>query len=600
MHPQKKIKTSDKNKKGKPASAFKTGILYLLPLIIAVGVVPLIVYLKVYELQGIKKEVWQSGGKVGDFFSYYKYVVLLFAAAAGLFSLFINRIHTRLPLTKTYTYIPLAVYALFAVVSAIASQYRDVASTGFVERFESVYALLAYVILAFITINLTSTQLHIKYIISALLISSLIMGLIGLSQYLGMDFFGTAAGKHLILPPQYQSAAKDLVFKFDKYIIYGTLYNPNYVGSYIVLVLPICAGIFLYEKKPVKKVLVGLLGCMLLICLIGSGSLAGLIGAVLAAVLLAVFLRRHIIKHIKAIAIICLSSLILLTGINYLTGGGISKRFAIFDNGAQAPHTVYIKDIILKDNTIGFVTDEQSVFIKLDNNNLYFYDDKNNALAVKQEQDTYVFEDQKYSMFRFQKASRQLLNCFIADRSFYILISPTGFKIAAATPKLLDTVIHPEKFGFEHREAAFTARGFIWSRSIPLLKETIFAGHGPDTFPLYFPQEDIIGKLNAYGTANMFVDKPHNLYLQMAINTGIPSLLAFVALFLIYAVTSFKLYFKKNITGYKDYMGISVFSAISGYCVTGLANDSVVSVAPVFWVLLGLGVACNFLTKKEL
>ena len=37
----------------------------------------------------------------------------------------------------------------------------------------------------------------------------------------------------------------------------------------------------------------------------------------------------------------------------------------------------------------------------------------------------------------------------------------------------------------------------------------------------------------------------------------------------------------------------AVFSAIVSYCVAGIFNDSVVPVAPVFWVLLGLGIAMN-------
>lgn len=40
---------------------------------------------------------------------------------------------------------------------------------------------------------------------------------------------------------------------------------------------------------------------------------------------------------------------------------------------------------------------------------------------------------------------------------------------------------------------------------------------------------------------------------------------------------------------------ISVF----GYIVTGIANDSTVAVAPVFWGLLGVGLAVNRMASKE-
>jgi len=41
-------------------------------------------------------------------------------------------------------------------------------------------------------------------------------------------------------------------------------------------------------------------------------------------------------------------------------------------------------------------------------------------------------------------------------------------------------------------------RGYIWSRSLPLLRNTILVGYGPDTFAMNFPQHDIAGKVKAY------------------------------------------------------------------------------------------------------
>ena len=577
----------------------KADILYLIPVIVAIAFVPLIVYLKINVLQGIQKDMWTGGDKTADFFSYYKYIWLVLAAAAGVISLLIKKMNNGLPLKRAYAYIPLAVYALFVLLSTIISQYKDVATGGFVDRFEGVYALLAYVALAFVTYNLVDTEKHLKYIINALLISSAVLGLIGLSQYLGIDFFGTSTGKHLILPPEYQSMADELNFKFGKFFVYATLYNPNYVGSYIVLVLPICIGVFLYEKKTAKKIYTGLLACTLLLCLLGSKSSAGLAGLAVAAILLAIFLRKAIIKYIKPIAIVCATALILLIGMNYFTGGSISQRINdLYSNSTNGQASVYVKDIILKDHTINIITDKQSILMQLNNGDLNFYGDNKEILAVKQVQNIITFEDQKYSIYKFRKSAQGLLDCFIGIKTFQIAVTGTGFKLVGLNGMLSD-VMHPERIGFDQQESVLSARGFIWSRTIPLLKGTILIGHGPDAFAIYFPQDDLVGKLNAYGVSNVLIDKPHNMYLQMAMNTGIPSVLAFVALFLMYAITSFKLYFKRNIVDYKDYIGISVFCGICGYCVTGLANDSVVSVAPGFWVLLGLGLACNFMLKEK-
>lgn len=593
MKSKKTTKTLTKKKYLKQTS--NVDVLYLIPLIVVIAVVPLIVYLKANLLQGIQKEVWTQGDKVADFFTYYKYIVLVFATVAAVFSLLIKKMNNNLPIKRTYAYVPLSIYALFVILSTIFSQYKDVATNGFVDKFEGVYALLAYAALAIVTLNLVETERNIKIIINALLISSAIIGLIGLSQFMGMDFFGTSIGKHLVLPPEYQGLADEIKFRFPKYIVYATLYNPNYVGSYVVLVLPICIGIFIYEKKTLKKILIGLLAVILLLCLLGSQSMAGFVGLAIAALLLAIFFRRMILKYIKPIAIIFVAALILLIGVNFLTGGSVIQRISPLDDNAaneQASETAYVKDITLKDNTLSIVTDKQSISMQLNNGALSFYGDNGKMLDLKKDQNIITFNDKKYSMYKFQTSAQGVVDCFIGTKTFKIFAAASGFKLVGVNGKLID-VMHPEKIGFDQQESALTARGFIWSRTIPLLKETILVGHGPDTFPMYFPQDDIIGKLNAYGITNILVDKAHNMYLQMAMNTGVISMLAFVLLLLMYFITSFKLYFKRDIINFKDYIGISVFCAIFGYCVTGLANDSVVSVAPVFWVLLGLGIAIN-------
>ena len=45
-------------------------------------------------------------------------------------------------------------------------------------------------------------------------------------------------------------------------------------------------------------------------------------------------------------------------------------------------------------------------------------------------------------------------------------------------------------------------------------------------------------------------------------------------------------------------MGAAVMLGIIGYLAAGLFNDSVVHVAPVFWILLGTGVALNTINRR--
>lgn len=45
--------------------------------------------------------------------------------------------------------------------------------------------------------------------------------------------------------------------------------------------------------------------------------------------------------------------------------------------------------------------------------------------------------------------------------------------------------------------------------------------------------------------------------------------------------------------------GSCYYDLVFGYIVTGIANDSTVAVAPVFWGLLGVGLAVNRMASKE-
>jgi O-antigen ligase len=126
-----------------------------------------------------------------------------------------------------------------------------------------------------------------------------------------------------------------------------------------------------------------------------------------------------------------------------------------------------------------------------------------------------------------------------------------------------------------------------------MILNTLIIGNGPDTYPMHFPQHDFEGKKEFLQSEDKLVDKPHSLYLQLAISSGLPSLLAFMALIGLYVASSFQVYRNLKETDSLFGIGVGIFFGMMGYLVTMLFNDSIVSVAPVFWVLLGMGFAIN-------
>ena len=63
---------------------------------------------------------------------------------------------------------------------------------------------------------------------------------------------------------------------------------------------------------------------------------------------------------------------------------------------------------------------------------------------------------------------------------------------------------------------------------------------------------------------------------------------------------SVKLYALKKNYNKPQILGIANFLGVIGYLFAGIFNDSVISVAPIFWIVFGVGVSINFINRKDL
>lgn len=153
------------------------------------------------------------------------------------------------------------------------------------------------------------------------------------------------------------------------------------------------------------------------------------------------------------------------------------------------------------------------------------------------------------------------------------------------------------KFLEEHFHFA-NMRGYIWARTLPLIKKYFFLGSGPDTFIIAFPSNDIVGMYNS-GHDGEIVTKPHCMYMQIAVQTGVPSLIALLVFFIWYMADCLKIYWKNTYKSYLSVIGVSIFVSVIGYLILALTNDSCVATAPIFYGLIGMGLGINWKLKKE-
>ena len=87
----------------------------------------------------------------------------------------------------------------------------------------------------------------------------------------------------------------------------------------------------------------------------------------------------------------------------------------------------------------------------------------------------------------------------------------------------------------------------------------------------------------------------HNEYIEMAMTMGIPALLTYLALILTILKTSLSAI--KRLDGDEEIYMYGLIAVIISYMIKVFFNISVVTVAPLFWALLGM---CYSFSKKKL
>jgi hypothetical protein len=623
--------------------------LKLLPIGLILAIVPLIVFMKELKLDESFAVYWKGSTMERDFFSYYKalWFIILTCIAATFFLFYVSTRKIKLMVPKLF--IPLGVYILFVFLSSSFSKFHTQAFFGYPERYEGFFTIFCYVLICLITSVLVNSKHDLKYLFYFMTFSVVILSIIGIFQFFGMDLFQSNFGKHLILPASSESKLLDILnFKFPENYIYSALYNPNYVGGYFGMILPICLGFLLVSEKVGKKIVAGLLCIISFANLIGSLSATGWISAIISGIALFVFLRKDLKRNIIPLASLLLCFIVLTVAMNYTSGGKIvnerntSSNVNVTTNtktgsnavaSAKAPETGSTSSNLstsakttettatgsqkpgnnLTNIPTASVNPPGITDIKVNKNTLYLYTSSSEAMVVKFENSKITFVDLKDSSVNIETSTvddknvvsfkderfkginitlqQNVVTIHAPNTSFNIVLTKDGIKFLTDSKRLMDITKAPS-FGFKGMEHWGSNRGYIWSRSLPMLKDTLLLGHGPDTYAMYFPQNDFVAKMIYIDGIYTNIDKPHDLYLQIGINTGIVSLIAFLIFMGLYCIWSIKLYIKDERNEFYT-PGVACFSAVVAFLISSIANDSTISVSPTFWIILGLGLACN-------
>lgn len=577
----------------------------LLPLILVLAVIPLVCIIHKYE-SGLESQDWfAKSGTVYDVFLYYKskllfLVGLVLACMTGGY--LYGKKETLFRDDKSrYVLVCLGCFTAFSLISVLFSYEPGQAFWGGYEQWEGIVVLLAYALIFLFTYAFLHYEQELDVLFGAFAVGALIVGTLGAFQGAGYDYIKSDGMRAILTSLESSTLGVKIDLNFTE--AYSTLYNPNYVGSYVALALPVMAGLVICSKRIWLMIVAGLAAGTMLVTLYYSQSFTGFIGLAAAVVMLVVFAVPPLIKRPKlGVSVLGAAVLVavLVIVIRPAALTGTWNRLAQSTVG-QTEHM--IEDIRIENKDLVVMTssgDQVRTEISYKDGFQYSVRDGQNFGEVKKDDAAHTMEltIRDNEILRFDQTTSEyegkaypMLIVSGGGDSWSFLWYKDQLKYPNAFGKL-DSLREIPHTGFEGHMSLASGRGYIWSRTLPLLPKHILVGCGADNFIYDFPNDDYVGKRNT-GFETQIMTKPHNMYLQIWVQDGLIALLGMLGIFLLYVIDTFRKYFAKGRKGFLPGMGICVFLGTTAFMVAGLANDSTITVTPLYWAMLGTGFTIN-------
>ena len=588
---------------------FPVGLLF--PLIFIMSVLPLISYYMSYDSH-LDKFDWFTGYiKKDDFYLYAKMIWLIIACGMIIFCLIYLFFSLEQKAAWCKNLLPLAIYCGLAILSACLSKYAYFSFHGIYEQFESIWVLLGYALIVYYGFLILRSEAAVKNLMFWFVIGICIMAALGLSQVLGADFFQTQIGQEILSAGKLDLTTKRLIFKFEKGRAYLSLYNPNYVGYYVALVVPILIGLTIAAKDILQRIAYIALALIMIVILFSSQSRAGVVAILASLVIMLLCMRKVFIKNwiITACGLGLFAASFII--VNILNQNILIDRMKSMFNTDPEYHA--LKSIETLDSHVAITYNNDVLKISLEESedgtkNVLLKDGNDADVAASIQADsTYIINDERFpfsyslmndGVFDGIRINIEGRDWYFSnsmkkdDTSYYFCSVNYRYKLMKLTKQEPTLQFLEDHYHFANM------RGYIWARTLPLIKKYFFLGSGPDTFIIVFPNNDHVGLYNS-GHIDEIISKPHCMYLQIAVQTGVPSLIALLVFFGWYFIDSLKLYWKNSYKEYLPKIGVSVFVSIVGFLILACTNDSCITVTPLFYAITGVGLAINHKLKQD-
>ena len=488
------------------------------------------------------------------------------------------------------------------IVSTLWSEYFYYSFFGFFDQHQGMLVEISYLLLlTYLGIN-KYDKIWVKISIFILVMTLII----SIFQYYGHFFL-----KYKILTQFFPGSEifPSFIPVFGDGAVTASFGNTNYMGGFLSVFFPITFFLYVIQEKGPYKIFLFILSCTSFYVLILSASRAGSLGcAVSLVLLLSLFFKKFLSRWKSILIIFAAFFLVILSQRNILkTRLNVSQsEIKISSNVATAnKYETYSNK-----NTFFYSVNGEGVKIVFDKEKGQFdYENEKGAALNLSNSPISLTSTGKSIALRILKTGRLILaeQTFANNKLFIFKDESTSepllFQIVNNEVKMLHPSMYthfdntPAKAYFPTRfDRLFSYRMYIWSRTLPLVVKHPFLGNGLQTFAIFFPNNDLQGRLNVGLDMKTFFDKPHSWYMQLLYDLGFVGFILYISIILYVSKTLVYVYKYKQALSESMLYYICFMSGVISYCVTHVFSDSWNGMTIFFWFFLGLALAL----KKEI
>ncbi len=564
-----------------------------------VGIVPFLLYAIKYEMPILS----ETGGLWThyDYFNLIKVRVIKTIA----FLIFLHELVEFLTSLKSFyivdsiksnfnkIYLFISFIFVSLLISFFMSKFKGIVLFGAMQRFESIWTHISYIIIFIYFLKFFKKEESFKIFSYALLLSTFVVGLIGTLQYFNINLMEYDFIKKLTMP-------KEFTLTIKSGGSFTTMYNTNTSASYSLLMIFLLMTVIYINKNIYVKILSIINILLLSITLYNSYSEATYIALIVAIAFIALISIALLIvkKKYKIFAVVTTFSLMVIVGVTtfLLSNSNTKNKIKSLVNSAIGPVAKFTDWEQINNEFYFYNKDDLYIKIILNEDNFEIFEEEELLFKESSENfDEYILETNNFADLKIQ-------NFIYDDNKHYINFNDYFYIRNDKNPAIVDKndfnneATRVDFIGFEGYGNLFTNRGYIWSRSLAMLLEKPM-GRGSDVFYFEFPNNDIVGRAFYNQPENIEIDKPHNIYLNMAINNGILYLIGFIGIVTKVFLDKIKLLYKKydiiNTKALIFYLG-----GLVAYLVNGLSTDNIVVIIMLFWIYLAIDDKV-FITKED-